>query len=198
MDRAKLCHKAWNDACAEQQLLTPDQENSLVNWIKSYGEMGMPLSSEDLRTHTSAIAQQEVGKNWYRKLRQHHPELQAAKPAKLDPKRAKHFNETIINDYFDKLEALHAKYPGSIPPEHIWNMDEKGIQMGGGRKKSNKKFYYMKDQKQKYRICSDNLKLVTILECILAAGDVVSLSFCLQNGSTPDLRNKLDNSQFGR
>ncbi len=62
-------------------------------------------------------------------------------------------------------------FPGGVPPEHIWNMDEKGIQMGGGRKKSSKKFYFFKDQKQRYRISSDNLELVTILECISAAGE---------------------------
>jgi hypothetical protein len=46
-------------------------------------------------------------------------------------------------------------------------MDEKGIQMGGGRKKTNKKYYFLKDQKQRYRIInSDNLELLTILECI--------------------------------
>lgn len=76
-------------------------------------------------------------------------------------------------------------------------MDEKGIQMGGGCKKSSKKYYYLKDQKQKYHISNDNLKLVTIIECISAAGDVVPPSFCLHNGSTPDLQH-LDDELWGR
>ena len=136
-------------------------------------------------------------KTWHRKFIKQHPELRAAWPAKLDPKQAKNFNESIINDYFDKLEELHGRYPGGIPPEHIWNMDEKGIQMGGGQKQSSKKFYYLKDQKQCYQISSNNLELVTILECISASREVVPPSFCLQNGGVPDLQ-ELDDNDWGR
>ena len=159
--------------------------------------MGLPFSAADIRAKATTICGKEVGKRWHKKFEKRHPGLRASKPSKLDPKRAKHFNETIINDYFDKLEDLHSRYPGGIPPEHIWNMDEKGIQMGGGCKKTGKKYYYFKDQKQRYRISSDNLELVTILECISAAGDIVPPSFCLQNGSKPDLRD-LDDDEWGR
>ena len=158
--------------------------------------MGLPFSAGDLRTNAAEISGKEVSSRWHKKFLKRHPEVGAMKPAKLDPKRAKNFNEAIINDYFDKLDALHAKYDG-IPPEHIWNMDEKGVQMGGGRKKSSKKYYYLKNQKHKYRIRSDNLELSTILECISAAGDSVPPSFCLQNGSVPDLR-ELDDECWGR
>ena len=37
----------------------------------------------------------------------------------------------------------------------IWNMDEQGIQMGGGRKNSGKGYFY-------HQISSDNLELVTV------------------------------------
>ena len=158
--------------------------------------MGLPFSAEDLRNYAAAISGKDVGKQWHKKFLKRNPQVCAMKPAKLDPKRAKNFNETIINDYFDKIEGLHEKYDG-IPPEHIWNMDEKGIQLGGGRKKSSKKFFFMKGQKDKYRIRNDNLELSTILECILAAGDAVPPSFCLQNGSIPDLR-ELDDECWGR
>ena len=56
-----------------------------------------------------------------------------AKTSKLDPKHTKHFNETIINNYFDQQEELDRQYNG-IPPEHQWSMDENGIQWeGAGR-----------------------------------------------------------------
>ena len=158
--------------------------------------MGEPWSHADLRTQAEAISGKNVGRTWHRKFEKRHPELRAAKPAKLDPKRAKHFNETVISDFYDKWEGLDAKH-GGIPPQHMWNWDEKGIQMGGGRKKSSKKYYFLKDQRHRYRIRSDNLELVTILECISAAGDVVPPSFCLQNGSKPDLR-ALSDDEWGR
>jgi hypothetical protein len=69
--------------------------------------------------------------------------------------------------------------------------------MGSGRKNSGKKYLFLKDKKHRYLIRSDNLELVTIIECISAAGDVVPPSFCLQEGSLPDLR-ELDDAQWGR
>jgi hypothetical protein len=103
--------------------------------------MGLPFSAENLRTRAAAISGKDVGGRWHKKFLKRNPQVEAMKPAsaslRLNPKHAKNnFNETVINDFFDhKLEELYAKYNG-IPPEHMWNMDEKGVQMGGGRKKS--------------------------------------------------------------
>ena len=119
------------------------------------------------------------------------------KAGRLDPKHAKNFNTTMINDYFDKMKALHLHFLGGIPSEHIWNMDEKGIQLGGGQKNTSKKYFYLKDQKQKYRLKSDNLELITVLECVSAAGDAIPPSFCLQNGTVPDLHTLNDNQSGG-
>jgi hypothetical protein len=76
-------------------------------------------------------------------------------------------------------------------------MDEKGIQMGGGRGKRRRRYLYSMNQRNKHRIVSDNLELVTVLECISAAGAVVPPSFCLQNGAKPDLR-RLKDDDWGR
>lgn len=116
---------------------------------------------------------------------------------KLDLKHANNFNKAVISDYFNKLEAFHARFPGGIPPEHIWNMDEKGIQMGGGWKNKSMKFFYLKGQKEKHQLKSDNLKLVTVVECVSAAGDIVPPSFCMKNGGVPDLCD-VNDDQWGR
>jgi len=169
----------------------------LFQWASHRAEMGMPFSVRDLRAEAAVIAGREPGKRWHKKFFEQFPELRPLKATKLDPKRAKNFNETVIQDYFDQMEHLHARFPGGIPPQHIWNMDEKGIQMGGGRKNSGKKYLFLKHKKHKYIIRSDNLELVTIIECVSATGEVVPPSFCLQEGSWPDLR-ELDDNQWGR
>ena len=56
----------------------------------------------------------------------------------------------------------------------------------------------VKSQKHRYRIRSDNLELVTILECISASGEVVPPAFCLQNGAAPDLRDELCDDEWSR
>ncbi|KIL58603.1 hypothetical protein M378DRAFT_86304 [Amanita muscaria Koide BX008] len=150
-----------------------------------------------VRSNASDIAGRYLGKNWPRRFKKRHPQVITARPAKLDPKRAKHFNKTIINDYFDKWEELNEQYDGGIPPEHIWNMDEKGIQMGGGRKNNGKGYFYLRDYRNRYRISSDNLELVTVIECVSAAGDSAPTAFVLSDGPLPDLRKLVSDESFG-
>jgi hypothetical protein len=73
-----------------------------------------------------------------------------------------------VGRHFDKLLEIIAKYEISI--ENIYNMDEKGCQRGDGRKGSGKKCFVPRARRLKYKSCSANLELVTIIECICADG----------------------------
>ena len=196
-DRGKRCHASWSEANAMRQLLTPEQEQTLVDWVKLCRSMGLSFSKKELEAQASTMAGRKVGKSWHKKfMRCNQDKILAAKGAQLDPKCASNFNKTMINDYFDSLEALHACFPGGIPAEHIWNLDEKGNQLGGGQKKQGTKYFYSRSQKQKSHLKNDNLELVAVLECISAAGIIVPPSFCLQSCSTPDLHGLCDD-QWG-
>ncbi|KAF8577636.1 hypothetical protein K439DRAFT_1364321, partial [Ramaria rubella] len=52
-----------------------------------------------------------------------------------------------------------------IPPENIYNADEKGLQLGGGRKNLNCQFFFKAGIKQCYIIHLYLLTLVMIIEC---------------------------------
>jgi hypothetical protein len=54
-----------------------------------------------------------------------------AKATGLDPMHGKNFNKPTVNDYFNQMAGIKEKY-GDILASQIWNMDEKGIQLGGG------------------------------------------------------------------
>ena len=196
-DRAKGCHTSWKQSSQARQTLTPEEEQTLLEWCRQRAQEGRPWIPQELRAHAHAISGKTIGQKWNYKFERRHPELRTARPAKLDPKRAKNFNKPIVYDFFDKYEGIHTKVHG-LPPEHLWNEDEKAIQMGGGRKNDGKKFYFFKDQKNRYRLGSDNLKLVTVMECVSAAGDVVPPSFVLSDGPEPDLRHDLNVENFGR
>ena len=105
--------------------------------------------------------------------------------------RGKNFNKPTIHDYFKKLNEINKKY-GGIPNSQIWNMDEKGIQLGGGRKQGRRKYLFMKKSKNRYKLQNDNLELVTVLECISAAGIAAPTSFVLVDGPYPDTRGVKD------
>ncbi|GJJ10780.1 hypothetical protein Clacol_005008 [Clathrus columnatus] len=101
------------------------------------------------------------------------------------------WKEQCMNCQHLTKEQEDTLYDG-IPPQHIWNMDEKGIQMGGGRRNGGKKYLFLQQHRNRYHISSDNLELVTVIECVSASGIIMPPSFVLSDGPLPDLR-KVDN-----
>jgi hypothetical protein len=180
-------------AAEKSQILVLEQEGVLSEWCGLHGSSGKPVSAPVLRGHALAISGKLPGKNWHRRFISRNPSLAFGKSSGLDPKRAKNFNKTVVLDYFEKRKNLNDRYNG-IPPEQDWNMDEKGIQMGGGRKNSGRKYIFVRNRKERYRIRSDNLELVTIIECVSAAGEACPLLFILSDGPMPDVRDLPDGS----
>jgi len=72
----------------------------------------------------------------------------------------------VVKDYFQKLATLLEKY--NIPPENVYNMDEKGCQLGGRRKQSHRKYLLPWASHKSYRIQDANLELVTVVETVSA------------------------------
>ena len=192
-DRISNKHKSYKTHVKLLQALKKPEEAMLLNHI---AQSGMLTDHQMVRANASDIAGCYLGKNWSCRFKKRNPQVITAKPAKLDPKRAKNLNKTIVNDYFDKWEELNEQY-GGIPPEHIWNMDEKGVQMGGGHKNSGKGYFYIHDHHNCYRISSDNLELVTVVECVSAAGESAPTAFVLSDGPLPDLRKLVSDKSFG-
>ncbi|KAG6887876.1 hypothetical protein C0992_010389 [Termitomyces sp. T32_za158] len=111
-----------------------------------------------------------------------------AKPNGLDPKHAKNFNPATVRHYYDHWTELEKCYPQGIPAAHKWNMDEKGLQYGGGCQNSGRKYFYFRHRKNRYCIRSDNLELATVTECISAAGNAIPPAFVISKGPIPDIR----------
>lgn len=159
--------------------------------------MATPLHPRDLRAHVFDLTGKLPGTNWpQRYLKQNDNILKASKPCHLDPKRAQNFNPTNVKAYFQLRAQIEEQYDG-IPPEHHWNEDEKGAQMGGGRNGLGMKFIYAAEAKERYRQHSDNLELVTILECANAAGNIMPPYFVLKEGLSPDPRDGIFDGMGG-
>ena len=193
VDRAAGRCTNRHDAHSSRQLLSQAEENVLVEWLELMSTSATPLNAADLRGYALALTGKYPGKLWHRRFLERHPSLRLGKASGLDPKRAKNFNKANVSDYFEKRKKLNDKYDG-IPPEQDWNMDEKGCQMGGGRKNNGRTYFFTRTQKDRYRLRSDNLELATVIECVSAAGDAVPPTFVLSDGPLPDLRDIPDGS----
>jgi hypothetical protein len=89
--------------------------------------------------------------------------------------------------------VLFPKY--GIPAENIYNMDEKGIQLGVGQKV---KAFVDRDQKEVYSVEDGNRELVTVIETISADGSCLQPSVIYQ-GKCRDLewgRNNPCNARY--
>ncbi|KIJ13520.1 hypothetical protein PAXINDRAFT_38740, partial [Paxillus involutus ATCC 200175] len=180
-------HQCRADAQANMQILTPAQEEVLSDWCKLQSSAANPLHPSKLRAHVKDITGRLPSRNWHYLFLRRHKTLLISRPNGLDPKRACNFNKETVGEWFEMQRQLEEKYNG-IPPQHKWNMDEKGNQYGGGRCNVGTKYIVSEDDTDRYRIHSDNLELVTILECVNAAGDKMPPWFVHSTGPAPDIR----------
>ena len=87
----------------------------------------------------------------------------------------KALNQSTVTEFFDLLMEVITKY--NIQPENIYNMDEKGIQLGIGTKAT---VLIDWDQKTAYSIEDGNRELVTVIEAICVDGSILHPSMIFQ------------------
>lgn len=182
-DRVHQKHKAANVAQEKNQLLTVEQEEVLIEWCQQRGFAGMPWTEADLSSMASTLHGEDPGRDWASRFRARHADrISGSRANALDPTRAQAFNEASATAHFKSWDDVRTRY--EIPVENIYNMDEKGIQLGGGRKNSQRKYLFAKTDSEKYRAKSGDLELVTIVEATCADGtDAVPPSFVTKPGS---------------
>ncbi|EJC99236.1 DDE-domain-containing protein, partial [Fomitiporia mediterranea MF3/22] len=196
-NRYHHCHKNKYKAQASKKLLSNSAETSLSDWITLWGNNGTALNQRGVGSIVERISGVHPSDFWCRSFKARHPELKVSRASGLDPKRAQAFNPTTVNHHFSLLRDLVEKQ--SIPVENIYNMDEKGIQLGGGRKGRKQKFFFGQASHQRNctRLRDGNLQLATIIECICANGSLVPPGFVLEGkqGFCPEWFN---NAQIGQ
>ena len=166
------------EAHINQQLLTKAEQETLIDWIKYIALTGHPLNIWTIRPKVQAILEAKSwrnvdGKNplksWIRRFMKWHTlHLKMSWGSGLDPKCAKAFNFSTVKAHFMLFKDTMNK--SNIPWRNIYNMDEKGVQMGGGQKGTCTKYFFSWDDKMQYKLQSDDLQLVTIINCICADG----------------------------
>ncbi|KDQ51643.1 hypothetical protein JAAARDRAFT_139901 [Jaapia argillacea MUCL 33604] len=111
-------------------------------------------------------------------MRRHREVLKFCGTSGLDPKRAQAFNPNVMADYFKKLKAAMDEHQYELG--NIYNFDETGMQIGGGRKRTGKKFFIPRSSRARYRKRDGNLELVTVVECACADGTMLEPGFIFQ------------------
>jgi hypothetical protein len=92
-----------------------------------------PLDIQDVKYLTYELSDMQLGKHWIYWFKKHWPEVSYSRPRGLDLKQAQNFNSSNVTGFYVLLKAIYDTHP-NLPPQHIWNMDEKRIQLSGGHK----------------------------------------------------------------
>lgn len=154
------------------QTLTPAQEEKIVDWSIFLSIQGRPVNKDTLSQKLVQLcpAWAETGgpsKGWWELFFKRHPEIKLRKASGIPPKRAQSFNFTVVNELFELVDGVMKKH--GIPWRLVMNTDEKGLQTGS-RKTDQKKCIVPFTVPNTVKLQSDDLRLVTIIECITAEG----------------------------
>ena len=169
-------HCKW--AHVQQQLLTDTEEQTLVDWMQYLALTGHLLNKRTIQAKVQAILaakgiknmdNMHPSKSWIWKfMKCYAQQLKASRGCGLDPKWAQAFNSTTVHAHFKLVKETIDE--NNIPWRNLYNMDEKGIQMGGGWKGTRTKYFFATEDKMKYKLQSDKLQLVMVIQAICADG----------------------------
>ncbi|TFK45500.1 hypothetical protein OE88DRAFT_1633131, partial [Heliocybe sulcata] len=144
---------------------------------------GRPWGNKEIRAKVFQLTGHRPSDFWVRNFRTRHVTvLKFCGTTGLDPKRAQAFNPTNIADHFDKLGNARARYRYKI--WNIYNFDETGMQIGGGRKRTGRKYFIHRKSRMNYKKRSANLELVTVVECACADATMVDPGFLFEGKKT--------------
>ncbi|KAL5400226.1 hypothetical protein PMIN03_013118 [Paraphaeosphaeria minitans] len=154
-----------------QQKLSPQQEQELVQYIKGLTERHLPPTREMIQNFASTIAKEPVSESWVtRFINRHSIHLISQWTVGMDSNRHKADSEDKYHLYFNYLHSKIDQY--QIDPRHTYNMDEKGFLIGIlGR---SKRIFRMWEKKEVRASLQDrNRAWITLLACICADGSAL-------------------------
>ena len=137
-----------------------------MDWVKFLALSGMPFSKCTLVPKVFTLCGKTPSHKWVYCFLHQHADCTLGCPVGLDPACAKWFNYTTVNQHFEHLQNVING--DGIPLCNLHNFDEIGCQIGGGCKDTGELNLFTTWDQSRYKIKSDNLELVTILETVCA------------------------------
>ena len=123
----------------KQTKLSAEEEIALVEYIQYMDKIGHPLGVLEVKMFAWSIAKRSVnpdcfGENgpsqkWWRGFRQRHNRLTLRTPDRLDRRRKTTAKRSVVRKHFEALKEALVMADLLDKPEHIFNVDETGIEM---------------------------------------------------------------------
>lgn len=171
------------DKAIKQQLLTPREEQAVVDFVLRADRNGYPARVKDLSryaaillrkrglqrgpetTLTAPAGRLSPGKDWPQAFCKRHPELKVARLKALDWRRHEKNIYAKIVCWFDIMRAQLEET--NILQDNVYNMDETGILLSA---LGSSKYLVSSDMEKAHRGTGARRTLITAVECISADG----------------------------
>ena len=168
------------EKCDSQRLLTPTQEQELIQYIDGLCVRGLSPSRTMIRNFASEIAGRETGKTWVaRFLQRHQIDLISRWTSGIDASRKRADSAFKYSLYFELLYRKMEQY--GIEPRHMYNMDEKGFLIGVLLKM--KRIFSRRRYEEggiRQTIQDGNREWITTIACICADGTALQPTLIYQ------------------
>lgn len=169
------------DKAIKQQLLTPREEQAIVDFVLRADRNGFPARVKDLhhyatvflraraprreRGASSKVHSQVPAKDWPQAFCKRHPELKAARLRALDWRRhEKNIYNKVVN-WFNLMRAQLEE--ADVLQENVYNMDETGVLLS---LLGSSKYLVGAEMRKTHRGTDTKRTLITAVECISADG----------------------------
>ena len=171
------------DKAIKQQLLTPHEEQAIVDFVLRADRNGYPARVKDLRRYAAILLRrrapqrqgrtpsevpahsQTPNKDWPQAFCKRHPELKVARLRALDWRRhEKNIYAKTVN-WFD-LMRVQLEETG-VMQENVYNMDETGVMLSV---LGSSKYLVSAEMQKTHRGAGSKRTLITAVECISADG----------------------------
>jgi hypothetical protein len=177
-------HKGETETYGLRQLsLHPQHEAELVRYIETLTERRLPPKRTMIQQFASQLAGKPVSESWVSRYLRRHPNHLISRSGKAMAKeRTKADSGAKYNLYFKLLHEKIEEY--NIQPIHIFNMDEKGFQLGrvGNTKRIfSRRLYEQKGARQALEDGSS--EWITVIACICSDGKALSPTLIFQGAN---------------
>jgi hypothetical protein len=157
--------------------LSPIQEAALIQYIRTLDKIGVGVRLDQLSNTANAILKHDyigdgepnaVSEQWSRRFLDRHPELHKMKQKPIELARKLAHDPAVLLNWFKRFEALRTQF--GVCNEDIWNFDETGFRIGVGKSQW---IVTTSTSKRSYLACDNSRDLVTSVEAVSAAGNVI-------------------------
>lgn len=180
---------AFDCVHGQKALLTPEDENSLVEYCLYAAGYGFPLTKPQILAHALALynvrhpqaPRVTLSQTWWINFRERHRQKLSAWTPHIKRGRVLYAKKGAIERYFNLLTETLEEYGLREKPHQIYSCDETGFQLDSNRKR---KVAVPQGAKDIYKQTQCTPDHITVLACFNAVGEDVP-PFIIYKGGYP-------------